>query len=140
MPWYKLILPEHSLMVKRAVGLIDDEDLAFGARCLVRHLATGQVQREICLVDPGCEFRLTPSGMHRAVVDAQTISSNLGGLPQATVAANDLHYGLARMFATLMGNFQLRTEVFRTLDEAFVWVGVPVQPLDLRSFKRVEEA
>ena len=67
------------------------------------------------------------------------MARDLGGAPQATVAANDLHFGLARMLASLMGNFNLRTEVFRSLDEAFGWVNVPVQKIDLAAFERVEE-
>jgi hypothetical protein len=139
MPWFQLIVPEHCLLIKRASGLVGDEDLGVGVRCLVRHLAGEQVRREICLVDPGCDFRITPAGLHRALADAQAIARDLGGAPQATVAANDLHFGVARMFASLMANFNLRTEVFRSLDEAFGWVNVPVQKIDLAAFERVEE-
>jgi hypothetical protein len=67
------------------------------------------------------------------------MARDLGGAPQATVAANDLHFGLARMLASLMGNFNLRTEVFRSLDDAYAWMKVPEQTLDFSAFEPVEE-
>jgi hypothetical protein len=133
MPFTYLIIPEQRLLIKRAVDRLTDAELISGVRCMAEVAHSGRVALEICELDPNCLFSITPHGMHRALAAAQAISLDLGGIPQVTVAYNDLALGLARMFSQMMSKLNLRAEVCRSLPEAFAFVGVP--PLDLAGLR-----
>lgn len=129
MPITYLLIPEQRLLVKRAVDLVTDTDLCISVRGFAEGIRGGRVAYGICELDPHCRFTITPGGMHQALAAAQTICPDVHGIPHVTVAYNDLAFGLARMFAQMMQKLNFRTEVCRSLPEAFAFVGLP--PLNL---------
>lgn len=55
-----------------------------------------------------------------------SIQEERGACSWAVVAKSDLHYGLTRMFSLITEGLKIKTEVFRTVEEALDWLGEPV--------------
>jgi hypothetical protein len=129
MPFTFLFLPEHRLLVRRAVGRLTNEELIGAVRATAQFALDARVQHQICELDPECTLEITPAGMHDAIAAAQEITLDLKGFNQATIAHNDFSFGIGRMCGQMMGKLNLNVEVVRSLPEAFKFLGLP--PIDL---------
>lgn len=75
--------------------------------------------------DPNFSELIDCTAVKENLVTQKTLSSEQPFSPdarRAVVAPSNLNYGVSRMFQTLQANPQI--EIFRTLDEARVWLGL----------------
>jgi hypothetical protein len=67
-----------------------------------------------------------------STADVRSLSSSTifnPGVKRAIVAPNDLEFGMARMFGVFVERFGQQVRVFRSIEEACEWLGVPVSAL-----------
>jgi hypothetical protein len=114
---------EHRIVFSRGWGVLSDEDLIEHQRLLAADPDFRPDLSQLANAREVTDVRATAQGVH------QMIAGNpFGkGARRAFVTANDTIYGLARMFE--LGRVDPRDEcrVFRDMDEARAWRGLPLQ-------------
>ncbi len=122
------------LTIKKIIGEVTADELMNA----LRQFYTGHITKYVVWdFTNGSTGKLMPVNVeHIAELVLQHAHVRIGG-KAAIVAPNDLNYGMGRMFNTYaeLGNIPFETQIFRTLSEAGLWMGVDV----LSAIDRVTE-
>ena len=105
-------------------GRVTDDDLAEHQRRLAADPAFSAQMHQLVETAAVAEIAVTGEGIRRVA------QANLFGPAsrRATVAAQDSHYGMARMFQLLRDAGPEEIAVFRTPHEAHAWLGLAERP------------
>lgn len=120
MPASYEIDPQQRLVISRAWGVLSDDDLHEHYAALTADPAFDPSFRQ--LADMRDVTRVTTSST--AIEEAAEIPAFTPGVRRAVVAAADLHFGLARMFAAYAESLGQEVRVFRELGAAREWLGL----------------
>lgn len=114
--------PERNLVIVMAEGIITDDDLQSyrkeltsdprfrpGMRILSDHRS---VERHL----------LTLEGAYQSMKENGALESKFKDCRQAIVTNSDLHYGMTRMYQTMMSDIFPNMKVFRDMEEAKAWL------------------
>ncbi|MDH3497054.1 MAG: hypothetical protein OER21_09835 [Gemmatimonadota bacterium] len=129
MPLSYRLLPEHDLIWTTATGVLTDGDVLEHKRRLVADPACHPNMRELSDIRPVSELQVTPNGVQLMAAMDSRDAAQLGDHHMALVANEDVVVGMARMYAAFTADHLPRVGVFRSLDEALRWLGLPA---DLR--------
>jgi hypothetical protein len=116
--------PVTGLNVNTAHVVVSSDDVYNHIRTLVVH----PLYQRGC--DKLCDFR---EGTLRLAMDAipkmknlvQELSEELRGGKWAIVVSDDFAYGMGRMFSILGSFSRVEIEIFRDMDDAREWLGLP---------------
>ncbi|MFQ5536944.1 MAG: hypothetical protein ACE5GJ_05775 [Gemmatimonadota bacterium] len=124
MPLRYSIDPDQKLVKTVAEATLTDEDILAHKRALLSDPRYQPGMREISDVRGVTEFQVTPRGVSAFVgVDRHTAAVR-GGARLAILADRDVVFGMARMYQEMTGGEAGTVGVFRTLEEACVWLGI----------------
>lgn len=111
------------LTIKKIIGEVTADELMNA----LRQFYTGHITKNVVWdLTNGSAGKLMPINIeHIAELVLQHAHVRIGG-KAAIVAPNDLNYGMSRMFNTYaeLGSIPFETQIFRTLSEAGLWMGV----------------
>lgn len=129
MPISYRIESDLGLLTVTATGEISDNDLQAYKTALMDDPNLHCVSREIC------DFREAMfSDSSLSMVDAarlhQGVFAAVGSTKCAVIVANDLLYGLVRMYTQCVGRLGHEVLPFRGVREAREWLGLPVDDGD----------
>jgi hypothetical protein len=121
--WYSLDQPQNLV---RAVGsgVLTDDDVMAHRSALTADPGFSPQMRELSDIREVTDFQVTPAGV-RTMVAADVKMAAAGGMHKlAIVAAENVAYGMSRMYQTL-GEPNIRSVgVFRDYKEACEWLGI----------------
>ena len=121
MPARYRIVPEHRLVVTELEGRVTDADLFQQQDQLRRDPAFSPDLKQLVDASAVTEAAVTAEGLRSAARNTALAE----GAVRAIFAHMPSHFGLARMFQLNTRGGEERIAVFRTLDEACAWLGVP---------------
>ncbi len=123
MPLSVEIAPDPSLIVIRCFGRFTDDDLLDIPAAVMKHEHFAAGLPSLTDLTEVTESGLTTEGNRRYIALLKNSRQRRGAARAAVLAANDVHFGMARMLQTLAGDgHHLRYRVFRDRDEAMRWV------------------
>jgi hypothetical protein len=120
MPFDLVIDAEHRIVYSRAWGEFTEADV----------LAHRQQMKANPLFDSSSRQLADFSGVTRLAISAASVRALTSSDPwdsgsrRAFVASADVVFGMARMYATLLGDSRSNIAVFRRADEARRWLGL----------------
>lgn len=107
-----------------ASGIVTDQELIEHQSALIKDPEFRPNMRQLLDTRAVSEIQVTPEGV-------RTIASHnpwRKGARRALVALNETAYGLGRMFELGRAHAEDEFRVFRTMDEARAWLGLPPEP------------
>ncbi|RJQ46129.1 MAG: hypothetical protein C4534_03215 [Gaiellales bacterium] len=115
------------LILTVAVGTLTDEDIVDMKRRLLADPDYDPGMKELSDIRGVDDFQVTAAGISRFVgideVKSEVVKDHL----LAIVASRDVIYGMARMYQSQTQSFKPGVEIFRTMEEAREWLGLPSQ-------------
>lgn len=115
--------PEANLLVLRAEGVVRDEDVFDGLEAAYSHPDF----REGMLLLTDARFidtlSVTRKGIRRMVSITRRLRKE--AFRAAVVTTSPVVHGVARMYDMIGGDTVAETRVFKTLEDALEWLGVP---------------
>jgi hypothetical protein len=97
-------------------------------RTLVSYAEAGTTNLEIYDLRESATGSFTSDQIRQLVEDAKgSVHSRSKGSKTALVVGKDIHYGTSRVYQAFaeMESLTWGVEVFRSLDEAYEWLGIP---------------
>ena len=120
------ILPEHRLVLVTFQGDLTPEEIAAGRDELGRD--PGFDPRFFQLVDARRLRDIPAESVEVLKLGQKTVFA--GGVRRAIVVSTDLVFGIGRMFELSAIKLGHEIKVFRSMEEACTWLGVPDSVLD----------
>jgi hypothetical protein len=96
-------------MIRYRTRLSSDADFQAGMKILSDHRSVEQHQ-------------ITVEGIYRSMEVDETLEAKLKGCKQAIVTQSDLHFGMMRIYQTMMRGVFPNIEIFRDKDAAEAWL------------------
>lgn len=131
MPIEQNLLLDHNLVILSHVGSIPDEEFL---EFYKKFFKTGNIGMSMNLLVDLREADSTPRSREALQQFAEFINLTLSGsskkMKVAVIAPNDLSFGLARMYEAYADIVPWDFVVFRFLDAALAWLGLPENLLD----------
>ena len=126
MPIFHRVYTEHNLIVLVHMGRIPDEEfLEFYKKLYESDISIARMNHLVDLREADSSPR-SSNVLHQF---ADFMQSSLEGLTTgpkvAVVAPKDLSFGLARMYEAFADTIPWNFTVFRAIDEALTWLGLP---------------
>lgn len=126
MPIESCIRPEHNLAVVVHAGKVpDNEFLSF----YKSFFGSGAFKAPMNILVDLRETNSTARSPEALLRFAEFVQAKPSGITASTkvavVAPKDLSFGLARMYETLSNSVQWNFVVFRAMDAALAWLGLP---------------
>ena len=119
------VRPGHDLVVTRPVGVITNRQLVSYYRGRLDDGSLYPGLRELVDGRGIEEFGVDSEGQRRLVRLLEPHGDQLRGMRWAFVARRPLDFGMFRMFEAQKSELPFTTRVFRSLDPAMEWLGVP---------------
>jgi hypothetical protein len=118
--------PEHNLVILEQTGRISDEEfLAFYKRFYQIDRSFASMNHLVDLREADSSPR-TSDVLHQFAGFMQSSFEGLNTRPKvAVVASKDLSFGLARMYEAFADSIPWDFTVFRTIEAALIWLGLP---------------
>jgi len=131
MPIKQSMLPDHNLVILKHEGSIPDEEFLDFYK---KFFMSNDVDLSMNLLVDLREADSTPRSQEALHQFAEFIGSSLSGIQTrikvAVIAPDDLSFGLARMYEAYSDIVPWDFVVFRVLDAALAWLGLPEDLLD----------
>ena len=118
------------MLTSRFWGTITDADILALAESVASNPRIEPGMRELMDLREVERAEVTRQALQSVAAIDRNLADKFRGNRTAIVAVRDAHYGLARMFATLMESAGAPTEVrvFRDVDQARTWLREPGTP------------
>jgi hypothetical protein len=126
MPFEVCALSGTPFVLSRLYESVDVEDLLNLLHSLTVHPGVLDGKRVICDGRDG-RADLSYDDLHQVTSFVRTHESVFSGMQWATVVSGLLEFGLARSAGLMTGDLSFEYRVFRCIDEACNWVGLPGQ-------------
>ena len=121
--------PEHNLVIFSHTGRVpDDEFLAFYESFFNSDKFKPPMNLLVDLRETSSSSRSPEALLHFAKLAEAKLADVTANMKVAVVAPKDLTYGLARMYEILSDSLQWNFVVFRAMDAASAWLGLPEDP------------
>jgi hypothetical protein len=117
--------PQLGLVHTTATGVLKDEELLAHKRRLAEDPEFKPEMKELSDVRAVERLEVTTEGVRRLVATDQEQAPQLSDYKLALVVSTDIVFGMARMYQTLTEESVENVRVFRELDEARAWLGLP---------------
>ncbi|MFQ5875361.1 MAG: hypothetical protein ACE5JL_16395 [Dehalococcoidia bacterium] len=108
-----------------ASGVLTDEELLEHKRALMRDRTFKPGMKELSDVRTVERLEVTPEGVRRLVAVDEAHASRLGDYKLAIVTDGDIVFGMARMYQSLTRENLQNVGVFREIEDAKAWLGLP---------------
>lgn len=131
MPIKSFVKPEHNLVIMVHEGVIpDDEFLAFYKSFFAGEEFVPSMNLLVDLREADSSARSSGVLRHFAEYVGTVITNGPARAKVAVVAQRDLSFGIARMYEAFSESVPWDFVVFRAIDAALAWLGVPDSVVD----------
>ena len=122
MPITYRIDPERNLVLTKASGVLKDCDFPEFHANLFRDPQFEPGMMELADYRDVERHELTTDGLMEFLEQENEHTASLEGFRIAIVTHSDLHFGLARMYSSIMHELLGEAQVFRDMEEAEAWL------------------